>query len=309
MDMVWQILITDGLDPAGVEVLQRRSEVILEESLDLMGEVDALIVRSKTKVTAEILARGAPRLKVVGRAGVGVDNIDLDAARRSGVAVVNAPHGATIAVAEHTLALMLALARHILRADAGMRQGKWEKKQIKGTELNGKTLGVIGTGRIGAAVAKRAAGMGMHVVGYDAYLAQEEVEALGIEPCEMDALLARSDYISLHLPLSDETRGMIDAETLKRVKPGARLISTSRGGVVEEQDLLAALEEGQLEGAALDVFAQEPPGLTPLVAHPKVITTPHVGAQTVEAQRRAALDIADEVLAVLAGEPPRWRVA
>ncbi len=307
--MAWQILITDGLAPAGVERLQLEAAVLQEETLDSLGEVDALVVRSRTKVTAEVLGMGVPRLKVVGRAGVGVDNIDLGAARDHGVIVVNAPLAATVAVAEHALALMLALARQLPRADAGMRRGRWEKKGIQGSELHGKTLGVIGTGRIGATLAERAVCLGMQVIGYDALLAPEEVEALGIEPFELDTLLSESDYISLHVPLTEETRGMINAEKLRLFKPGARLISTARGGVVDEAALLAALQAGQLAGAALDVFEQEPPSLTDLIAHRQVISTPHLGAQTAEAQARAAHDIAEEVLAGLRGDELRWRVA
>ncbi len=306
--MSWRILITDGLADAGLALLREEAQVLQEENLTSLGRVDALIVRSRTKVTAEAIARGLPRLKVVGRAGVGVDNIDLEAARQAGVTVVNAPLAATVAVAEHALALMLALARRIPEADASMRQGQWRKKELKGSELHGKTLGVIGMGRIGAALAERARALGMRTLGHDPLLPEEEMHRRGAEPASLETLLAESDYLSLHVPLNETTRGLIGSEALARLKPGARLISTARGGVVDEAALLQALQTGHLAGAALDVFAQEPPGLTPLIEHPRVISSPHIAAQTAEAQERAARDIAQEVLAALRGAPLRWRV-
>ncbi len=307
--MTWRILVADPLDPQGVELLEAEADVYKGGDLSPLGSVDALIVRSATRVTAEILERGAPQLKVVGRAGVGVDNIDLDAARQQGVIVVNAPQSVTLAVAEHTLGLMLALARHIPEATASMRQGAWNKKALKGTELDGKTLGIVGTGRIGSALAERARALGMKVVGYDSLVPADQIAALGIKPLDFESLLARADYLSLHVPLNDETRGMIGAEQLSQLPARARLISTARGGVVDEPALLEALNSGHLAGAALDVFEQEPPGATELVLHPNVITTPHLGAQTEEAQIRAATEIAQEVLAALRGEQLRWRVA
>ncbi len=276
--------------------------------LAVIGGYDALVVRSRTKVTAELL-KSAARLQVVGRAGVGVDNIDLEAARQRGVSVVNAPTATTLAVAEQALALMLALARHIPRADASMKAGSWEKKALLGSELYGKTLGVIGMGNIGAALAQRAAALGMDVLGHDPLLSDDVIRERQAEPVPLQELYTRSDYISLHVPLIPETRGMIGAHTLAQMKPGVRLVCTARGGLIDEAALLDALESGQVAGAALDVFAQEPPGLTPLVAHPYLIATPHISAQTVEAQQRAAVDIAEEVLRALRGEPLRWRVA
>lgn len=310
----WNVLITDGLDEEGQAVLRVQAQV--EDStgispaslLAVIGGYDALIVRSRTKVTAELL-ESAARLKVVGRAGVGVDNIDLDAARRQGTVVVNAPTATTLAVAEQALALMLALARHIPRADASMKAGSWEKKKFVGSELHGKTLGVIGMGNIGAAVAKRAAALGMRVVGYDPLLTPDVIRARSAEPLSLQELYARSDYISLHVPLISETRGMIGARELAQMKHGVRLVCTARGGLIDEAALLVALESGQVAGAALDVFAEEPPGLTPLVGNPRLIATPHISAQTVEAQQRAAVDVAEEVLKALRGESLRWRVA
>jgi len=304
----WRILVCDGLAAPGLELLRSAAQVIESPGLEELGALDALVVRGRTKVTEEILASGVPRLQVVGRAGVGVDNIDLDAARALGVSVVNAPHAATTAVAEHTLALMLALARRIPQADASMRRGEWRKADFEGAELSGKVLGLIGVGRIGAALGERALAFGMHVIGHDPLVSAETIRGHGVEPVGFHELLSRADYISLHVPLTEATRGLIGAEALAKVKVGACLVCTARGGVVDEAALLAALDDGRLAGAALDVFAEEPPGATALIAHPRVVSTPHIAAQTAEAQARASIDIAGEVLAALRGEPLRWRV-
>jgi D-3-phosphoglycerate dehydrogenase len=245
---------------------------------------------------------------VIGRAGVGVDNIDLEAAREAGVIVVHAPQAAGPAVAEHALALMLSLARRIPQADASMKRGEWQKRELEGAELAGKTLGVVGFGRIGRALGERAAALGMRVVAHDPLLSEAELRAGGAEPLTLETLLEQADYISLHVPLQDETRGMIGREAIEKMKPGARLINTARGGLVDEEALLEALESGHLAGAALDVFAEEPPRLTALISHPNMVATPHLAAQTAEAQLRTSLDIAREVLAALRGEPLRWRV-
>lgn len=302
------MLVTDGLDEPGLALLREAAQVFESKTLESLPESDALIVRGRTKVTAEVIRSAGPRLKVVGRAGVGVDNIDLEAARARGLTVVNAPEAATVAVAELTLGMMLALARQIPLADSGMRRAEWRKSELHGSELSGKTLGIVGVGRIGAAVAARAAAFGMRVLGHDPLLSDGELQRRGTEPLSFDALLAESDYICLHLPLTDETRGLIGRETLQRFKPGARLISAARGGIIDEAALLEALESGHLAGAALDVYAEEPPGELPLRRHPNVVLTPHIGAQTREAQSKAALDIAGEVLAALQGESLRWRV-
>jgi D-3-phosphoglycerate dehydrogenase len=309
----WTVLISDGLDESGQALLraaarvEERAGITPAELLEAAPGCDALIVRSRTRVTAEVLA-ASPRLKVVGRAGVGVDNIDLSAAARQGVIVVNSPQATTLAVAEHALGLMLALARSIPRADAAMKAGQWIKKELEGVELSGKTLGIMGVGNIGAAVARRAAALGMAVIGYDPLLPREAIQQRGAEPVTLDELYARADFISLHLPLTAETRGMVGQQVLERVKPGVRLVCTARGGLIDEEALLGALDTGRVAGAALDVFAEEPPGATRLVRHPQIIATPHVAAQTVEAQKRAAVDIAHEVLSALRGEPLRWRV-
>ncbi len=299
----------DGLAEPGLQRLRAEAEVIDDPELAALGSVDALIVRSRTRVSPAALERGLPRLKVVGRAGVGVDNIDVDAARARGVVVVNAPLAATQAVAELALGLMLALARRIPPADAAVRRGDWPKSGLIGEELAGKTLGLIGVGRIGAALASRAAALGMRVLGFDPLIPPEAIRRSGAEPVDFDQVLAESDYISLHVPLTPDTRYLIDDRALAQVKPGARLISTARGGVVDEQALVRALDNGVLVGAALDVFAEEPPRDSPLLRDPRVVLTPHLGAQTAEAQSRAARDVAEEVLAALAGRPLRWRIA
>jgi len=249
------------------------------------------------------------KLKVVGRAGVGVDNIDLEAAKAHHVTVVNSPLATTVAVAELTLSLMLILLREIPRADASMKSGKWLKKEFEGRELYGKTLGVLGFGRIGSAVAARAKAFEMKILAYDPVVPAEEIRARGGEPVSLDDLLKQSDMITMHMPLTSESKHLLNREAFSKMKDGVYIVCAARGGVIDEDALLEALNSGKVAGAALDVFATEPPGETELVAHPHVIDTPHVGAQTVEAQTRAAHDIAEEVLNALAGEPLRWKVA
>jgi D-3-phosphoglycerate dehydrogenase len=310
----FKILISDGLDPSGIQYLSQIGEVANkngispDDLLNEIGEYDALIVRSRTKVTPAIFAAGK-KLKVVGRAGIGVDNIDLSAAKAAGVTVVNSPLATTVTVAELTMAMMLALVREIPRADSAAKAGKWLKKELEGVELYGKTLGIIGFGRIGAAVAKRAAAFEMKVLGFDLYRSAADIAADGAEPVSFDEIIAQSDFLSLHLPLTNTTKNMLNAAALARMKRGSYIIDAARGGIIDEEALLAALESGQVAGAALDVFMVEPPGLTPLVAHPRVIATPHIGAQTIEAQARAGYDIATEIAAALQGEPLRWKVA
>lgn len=311
--MDWKILITDGLDEHGQAILRAEAQVddcsglSAKEMLESVGEYDALIIRGQTKVTPEVFD-AAKRLRVIGRAGVGIDNIDLAAAHSHGVTVVNAPKGTTLAVAELALGLMLALARSITYADSSMKSGRWLKKELQGIELNGKVLGVVGMGRIGEALTQRAIALGMNVLGYDAVLSAEQIQRSGAEPVSLADLYARSDFISLHVPLTPETRGMIGGQALGQMKRGVRLICTARGEIIDETALLGALESGQVAGAGLDVFSKEPPGLNALVAHPNVIATPHIGAQTQAAQVRAAVDIANEVLAALRGDPLRWKV-
>ncbi len=311
----WKILLTDGLEENGQSILRQSAEVVdragisADELLAVVAAYDALIVRGRTKVTPAVFDAGSG-LKAVGRAGVGVDNIDLNAAKAHGVTVVNSPLATTVAVAELTMALLLSLAREVPRADAAMKNGKWLKKELEGTELSGKALGIIGFGRIGQAVAKRAQAFDIRVlVVSDPFLGLEKVSQAGAQPVSLDELLEQADIISLHVPLGSDTRGMIGKEQFARMKDGVLIIDAARGGVMDEEALLAALESGKVAGAALDVFSAEPPGQTALVSHPRVIATPHIGAQTVEAQQRAAHDIATEVLAALRGDDLRWRVA
>ena len=307
----WKVLITDGLNESGQIILRQAAavddqpEISAEELLKVVGKYDALVVRGRTKVTPEVFAAGK-KLKVVGRAGVGVDNINLPAAKDHEVMVVNAPKSTTLAVAELTLGLMLAVARSIPRADITMKKGEWIKKQLEGVELRGKTLGIIGMGNIGSAVGRIATGLGMIVIGCDP-LITDDIEARGAKPVTLRELYDTADFITLHIPLNDSTRGMINAQSLAQMKKGVRLICTARGGVIDEAALLEALNSGQVAAVGLDVYAKEPPGLTDLVAHPCVVATPHIGAQTEEAQVRAAEDIATEVLRALRGEPLRWK--
>ncbi len=275
--------------------------------LKAVKDYDALIVNSRTRLIPDVFA-AAHQLKVVGSLGAGVDNIDLSAAHQHGVTVVNAPTATSAAVAELTLAFILALARQITAADTAMKTGLWTKKTLQGCEVNGSTLGILGMGNVGSALARSAAALGMRPVGYDPFLDGEAIRERGAEPVDLADLYAISDFISLHLPLTPETRGMIDGQTLAHMKRGVYLICTARGGIINETALLGALETGQVAGAALDVYQSEPPGLNALVSHPQVIATPHIGAQTSEAHRRAAQYIAEEVLAALHGAPLRWKV-
>ena len=309
-----KILITDGLDEYGQSILRASAQVDEKKGLSesdlikVISEYDGLIVRGQTRVTVAVL-EAATRLKVVGRAGVGVDNIDLEAAKKHGIPVVNAPTSTTVAVAEHAFGLLLAIARETPRADASMKQGGWLKKEFEGVELSGKTLGVIGYGRIGTEVGRRAAAFGMNVIVYDPNVSEDELVHGDAEPVSLQDLFAWSDFISLHLPLNVHTRDLIGPQAISQMRDGVRIVSTARGGIIDEAALLDAVNSGKVAGAALDVFEKEPPSLTELVAHPRVIATPHIGAQTSEAQSRAAEDIAVEVLAVLQGKPLRWRVA
>jgi D-3-phosphoglycerate dehydrogenase len=306
--MTYRILITDDLAEPGKAILCEQAELVEASPNAVTGAIDAMIVRSATEVTAEIIEANRPTLRVIGRAGVGVDNIDLDAARRLSVVVVNAPEAASIAVAEHTLGLMLAMARNIPKAAESLRKGRWLKPQLQGIELKGKTLGIIGVGRIGSEVLKRAEAFGMQVLGYDTPDQMTRLEKQGVSAATLDELLKQSDFISVHVPLQEDTHRLIDQAALSKVKRGAYLICTARGGVVDEQALLESLRRGRLAGAALDVFEHEPPGKTALLEHPNLVGTPHIGAQTYETQQQAARDIAEEVLAALNNKPLRWQV-
>ncbi|HET6597030.1 MAG TPA: hydroxyacid dehydrogenase [Anaerolineales bacterium] len=310
----YNILVSDGLDARGQSILRASANIESRDStsaadlIQIISQYDALVIRGQTRVTPAVLD-AASRLKVIGRAGVGVDNIDLEAAKKHNVTVVNAPTSTTVAVAELAFGMLLALARDIPRADATMKQGKWAKKEFQGVELNGKTLGIIGFGRIGQEVGRRAAAFGMSVIIYDPNALEHELVYGNAEPASLQDLLAWSDFISLHLPLTVHTRDLLGPMAFSQMRDGVRVVSTARGGIIDEPALLDALNSGKVAGAALDVFEKEPPGLTELVAHPRVITSPHIGAQTAEAQSRAAEDIAHEVLAALRGESLRWKVA
>jgi D-3-phosphoglycerate dehydrogenase len=308
-----RILVTDPIAQEGIDFLSRTAEVDVKlkpapaELLKLIAGYEALIVRSETKVTRQVIEAGK-RLQVVGRAGTGVDNIDLDAATERGIVVVNAPLGNTISAAEHTIALMFALARHLPEASNSLRAGRWERQLFVGTELRGKTLGLIGMGQVGSEVARRARGLEMRVIAHDPYVSPDRAQGIGVELVSLDELLAQSDVISLHMRLTPSTRDYLGAQQLAQVKPGVRIINTARAELIEEQALIDALDSGRVAAAAIDVFREEPPGESPFLTHPRVLVTPHLGASTEEAQERAALDVAQEVLAVLRGEPPRYAV-
>ncbi len=309
-----RILITDGLDDIGQAILrayafvQDSNGISASELIKTIPEYDAIILRGRTNLNVEVIQAGK-RLKVIGRAGVGVDNIELSAAKNQKITVVNAPLSTSTAVAELTIGFLLALAREIPRADLSMKNGQWLKKELVGTELMGKTLGIIGIGRIGLEVSQRAVAFGMNVIAYDPFIEEREIEQRGAQPVSIQDLYAWSDFISLHLPRNVETRDWISNQAFSEMKNGVRIICAARGGIIDETALLAALNTGKVAGAALDVFSSEPPSLDTLIQHPHVIATPHIGAQTVESQARASKDIAEEVIAALEGKPLRWRVA
>ena len=308
-----RVLVTEPLADEALARLRASAEVDVREGLSpeelerIIGEYDALIVRSRTKVTDAILKAGS-RLQVVARAGSGVDNIDVEAATRRGVLVVNAPDGNTVAVAEHALGLMLALVRHIAAADAAIKAGGWPKGSLMGAELRGKTLGIIGLGRIGTALARRAAALEMRIIAHDPFVSVEHAARLGVEMMPLDDLLRQADVVSIHIPGGEHTRKLLNAEKLALMKPTAYLINCARGGIVDEEALEAALAEGRLAGAALDVFSREPPVGLELVRSPKTVCTPHLAASTEEAQRSCSLEVAEQVLDVLSGRPARCAV-
>ncbi len=313
MTLTYHVLIPDNLDPSALALLTEAGMAVVageqiprQEVLSLAAEADALIVRSATNVDATLLA-AAPRLRLVVRAGVGVDNIDLREATQRGIVVMNTPEGNTIATAEHTLALMLALARHIPAAHASLDAGRWERKAFMGVELHGKTLGIIGFGRVGQAVARRAAAFGMRILACDPKRTprmEQTIAEVGGQLVHLDVLLAEADFISLHATLNPETQGMINARTLARMKRGVRIINTARGALIVEADLAEAIRSGHVAGAAVDVYAEEPPSADhPLLGLPAVIHTPHLAASTFEAQAAVAIEAARLVVdALLRGE-------
>jgi D-3-phosphoglycerate dehydrogenase / 2-oxoglutarate reductase len=298
-----KVLISDALSPAAVQIFKDRGiEVEFQPALGkdreklaaVVGNYDGLAIRSATKVTSKVLEQ-ARSLKVIGRAGIGVDNVDIPAATARGIIVMNTPFGNSITTAEHAISLMLALARQIPEADASTRAGKWEKNKFMGVEIFGKTLGVIGCGNIGSIVADRATGLRMKVVAFDPFLSQERADDLGVEKVELDELFRRADFITLHTPLTDKTRNIINAGAIKNMKKGVRIINCARGGLVDEAALYEALKSGQVAGAAFDVFVTEPATENPLFHLPNVVCTPHLGAATSEAQENVALQIAEQM--------------
>ena len=301
------VLVADGLAGEGLALLHEQAEVVVANGLteqQLIARIprfDALIVRSQARVTAKVLAAGQ-RLRIVGRAGTGVDNIDLAEATRRGVIVVNAATANTHAAVEHTLALILSLARHVPAAHTAVRQGCWERGEFVGVELRGKMLGIIGLGRIGSLVARRAQAFEMTVLAHDPFVSEDRARQVGVQLSGLEDLLRRADFVSVHAPLTSSTAGLLDADKLALLKPTARLINCARGGIVDEHALAAALKAGRLAGAAVDVFETEPPRCSPLLTVPNVVFTPHLGASTQEAQRGVALDVAEQTLAALRGE-------
>ncbi len=282
------------LRDAGITVIK---ETKLDEAAlaERIKNVDGVIVRSATKITADLMDK-AERLRVIGRAGVGVDNIDVKAATKRGIVVMNAPDGNTITTAEHTIALLVSMARNVPQAHAKLQGGEWDKKSFVGVELNGKTLGVIGLGRIGKHVAKVARGFGMHIVAYDPFMSADHAKELGIETGTLDDVLKRADFITIHTPVTDETRGIIGEDAFAKMKKGVRIVNAARGGLIDENALIKAIENGTVAAAALDVFSTEPlPADSPLLGNPKIITTPHLGASTTEAQEGVALTVAEQM--------------
>jgi len=303
-----KILIADPISERGVELLRANPKFHVDKNLglkedqlcEIIGEYDALVVRSQTKVTKKVID-AAKKLRVVGRAGVGVDNVDVDAATRRGIIVMNTPGGNTISTAEHTFSMMTSLARKIPQAHATMKAGKWDRKSFEGVELYGKTLGIIGMGRIGSEVARRAIAFGMRVLAYDPFLSLSRAKALQVEVVELDEIYKRADFITVHVPATDQTVGMINKDTMARMKHGVRLINCARGGIINEKDLYDAVKSGQVAGAALDVYEVEPPKDSPLKELDAVVMTPHLGASTQEAQESVGVEVAEQIAEVLAG--------
>jgi len=308
-----KVLVTDHIAEAHIDVLYGHAQVDIRPELtheqlkEIIGDYDALLVRSKTKVSADIIELGK-NLKAVGRAGVGVDNIDIDAATKKSIVVVNAPTGNTISAAEHTMALMLALARNIPQANSLLKSGKWQKERFVGTELRNKTLGVVGLGKVGAEVAKRAQAFEMRVIAHDPFISADYASQFKVNLVSLDQLLEESDFITMHMPLTEATKNLINAECLAKVKPTVRIINCARGGLCDEEALLKGIQQGKIAGAAIDVFPKEPLTDSPLFKEERIIVTPHLGASTIEAQANVAREAADQVLMVLQGQPARYAV-
>ncbi|MBB6635425.1 phosphoglycerate dehydrogenase [Cohnella thailandensis] len=308
---MFKVLVSDPISDLGISLLVEASDISIDkktgltedELVQIIGEYDALLVRSQTRVTERIMTAGK-QLKVIGRAGVGVDNIDLEAATKRGIVVINAPDGNTITTCEHTFAMMMALARHIPQAYLKTVGGEWDRKSFVGVELRNKVLGVLGMGRIGSEVAARAKAFGMSVLGYDPFLTEERAEKLGVKLASVEDVIREADFITVHTPLTPETRHMIGKEQFSRIKKGVRIVNCARGGIIDEQALVEAIDAGIVAGAAFDVFEEEPPTKEhPFLSHPKIIVTPHLGASTVEAQENVAIDVSEQLLHILRGEP------
>ncbi len=308
-----KVLIADSIAEEGIQSLRDYAQVDINTELGpeqlkaVISDYDALIVRSQTQVSAEVIELGK-KLKVIGRAGVGIDNIDVDAATRQGIVVVNAPTGNTVAAAEHTIALMLAMARNVPQANSRLRSGKWQRDEMIGNELRSKTLGIIGLGNVGSEVAKRAQAFEMHVIAHDPFVSNDYAGNLKVDLVSLDQLLREADFISLHVPLTKTTRNLLGSKELERLKTTARIINCARGGLVDEVAAVKAVKAGKMAGAAFDVFEKEPVTDSPLFTEEKIIVTPHLGASTIEAQASIARDIADEVLAVLQGRFSKYAV-
>ncbi|MGG4142893.1 phosphoglycerate dehydrogenase [Paenibacillus algorifonticola] len=308
---MFKVLVSDPISDLGIQQLVDAEDIIVDkkpglsedELVAIIGEYDALLVRSQTRVTARIMEAGK-LLKVVGRAGVGVDNIDLDAATQRGIIVINAPDGNTITTSEHTFAMMMAVARHIPQAYMKTVNGVWDRKSFLGVELRNKVLGVLGMGRIGSEVAKRAKAFGMDILGYDPFMTEERAEKLGIKLASVDEIVRNADFMTVHTPLTPETHHMIGKDQFAVMKPGMRIVNCARGGIIDEIALVDAVDQGIVAGAAFDVFEVEPPAEDhPFLKHPKIIVTPHLGASTVEAQENVAIDVSEQVLHILRDEP------
>lgn len=297
-----KILISDSIDKSCVAILERfgyevthKPGMTADQIKNEIANYNALIVRSETKVSADLIA-SMKEMEIIGRAGTGVDNIDVNAATRRGIIVMNTPGGNTISAAEHTMALMLSMCRSIPQANISLREAKWERKKFQGTELSGKTLGVVGLGKIGREVASRSKAFGMRIIGYDPLLSDDAASKLGIELTDLDKLFSDSDIITLHVPLSSETKYLISSQTLKKCKDGVKIINCARGGIIKESDLVEAIDSGKVSAAAIDVFEKEPPDFSQRIFnHPKVICTPHLGASTEEAQEKVAIQIAEQI--------------
>ena len=308
-----KVLVADPIAPEGIEILKKSADVDVktglkpEELLAIIGEYEGLMVRSETKVTAKVIEAGK-KLQVIARAGVGIDNIDVEAATQRGIVVVNAPTANTMAAAEHSIALMLALSRNIPQAHESLKGGAWKRQNFVGVEVRNKTLGIVGLGNVGSEVARRVQGFKMRVLGYDPYVSPEYARNLQVELVPLEQIIREADFITLHLPLTPQSKNMIGAKELAMMKPTVRIINCARGGLIDEQALDEALKEGRIAGAALDVFAQEPPKDAPLLKNERVIVTPHLGASTQEAQANVAIDAAEQIISVLNGQPVRYAV-